>query len=57
MEWGESASDAFRIECSNSINCKQWPRIYANTKTHAIRLWNKAMENNDQELEQLENES
>ena len=44
-EWGETAHEGYLIECSNSINCKQWPRIYGNTRTHTIRMWNKVMKN------------
>lgn len=42
-EWGDSSDDQFRVECAASTTCKQWPILYANTKTHAVKLWNLMM--------------
>jgi len=54
-EWGDGEMGDFYVECNNSINCKQWPRIYVHTKTHAIRLWNLMMKNEEKQNEKFNN--
>ena len=38
---GMSASE-FRIECSNSLGCRAWIRIYSIFKRYAVEAWNNA---------------
>lgn len=40
-EW--SARKSYTVLCSNGVDCNQWPRIYANTKAQALRMWDLAM--------------
>lgn len=44
-----NGDDSYKVECGMALQCKYWPRIYANTKTKAIELWNLCMDDSTKE--------